>query len=89
VCVGGLGVAVADDGVTIGEWVGIDPGTEPGEYLGGTAASFDRARDDFGEAWPVFPANRTEADFEAWRRNRAWTAWKYAMRGAGCKMATA
>ena len=26
VCVGGLGVAVADDGVAIGEWVGIGIG---------------------------------------------------------------
>jgi hypothetical protein len=30
----------------------------------------------------------TEADFEAWRRSQAWTAWKYAMWDAGCRLPT-
>ena len=67
---------------------GFYPGSEPGEYLSGTAATFDQARADFGKAWPVFLAKRTEADFEAWRRKRAMTAWKYAMWDAGCRMPT-
>ena len=76
--------------VTVDQWawrLGFYPGTKPGEDLGGTAATFDQARDDFGKAWPGFLAKRTEADFQAWRRNRAWTAWKYAMRerAAGCR----
>jgi hypothetical protein len=29
-----------------------------------------------------------EADFETWRRDRASTAWKYAMWDAGCRLPT-
>ncbi len=36
----------------------------------------------------VLQRTRTEADFEAWRCQRAWTAWKYAMWDAGMKMPT-
>ena len=67
---------------------GFTPGSEPGDSKGGTAASFDQARDAFERAWAVFLAKRTEADFEAWRQDRAATAWKYAMWDAGCKLPT-
>jgi hypothetical protein len=30
-----------------------------------------------GRAWTVFLAKRTEADFEAWREEQAWTAENY------------
>ena len=53
---------------------GFYPGSEPGEYISGTAATFDQARAEFGEAWPVFLAKRTDADFTAFRRHRAKTA---------------
>jgi hypothetical protein len=36
-----------------------------------------KARTDFEAAWRVFLLNRTEADFQAWRRQRDWTAEKY------------
>ena len=39
-------------------------------------------------AWRVFLANRTEADFDEYRKHRAWTAWKYAMWDSGCKLPT-
>jgi hypothetical protein len=39
----------------------------------------DQARADFEAAWRVFLSNRTEADFQASRDARDWTAWKYAM----------
>jgi hypothetical protein len=77
--------------VAVDPWawsLGFYPGTRPGEHLGGTAATLDQARDDFGRAWPGFLAKRTEDNFQAWRRNRAWTAWKYAMRDAGCRLPT-
>jgi pullulanase/glycogen debranching enzyme len=35
------------------------------------------ARADFEAAWKVFLPNRTEADFQAWRDQEAWTAEKY------------
>lgn len=63
-------------------------GLATGECTGGTAPTFGQARADFEAAWPVFLANRTEADFDAWRHNRAWTAWKYAMWDARCRMPT-
>src|SRR5258705_1324411 len=77
--------------VDVDQWgwsCGFYPGSEPGEYLSGTAATFDQARAKFGEAWPIFLAKRTEADFIACRPQHAFTAWKYAMWGAGCRMPT-
>jgi hypothetical protein len=68
---------------------GFYPGTEPGEYLSGTAATFDQARAEFAKVWPVFLSKRTDADFTAFRRHRAMTAWKYAMRDAGLQVADA
>jgi hypothetical protein len=62
---------------------GFYPGSHPGECADGTAATFDQARADFEEAWAVFLANRTEADFQAWRDERDWTERKYAMWQAG------
>jgi hypothetical protein len=58
---------------------GFYPGSRPGEHQSGTAATFDQARADFEAAWCVFLSNRTEADFQAWRDARDWTARKYAM----------
>ena len=43
----------------------------------GTAATFDEARADFEKAWTLFLSKRTEADFQAWRDQQAWTAEKY------------
>jgi hypothetical protein len=60
------------------EWrCGFYPGSRPGECQNGTAASFDEARRDFEVAWRVFLSKRTEADFQAWREQEAWTAEKY------------
>jgi hypothetical protein len=39
-------------------------------------------------AWQVFLGNRTEADFEEYRRRRASDAWKRAMWDAGLKLPT-
>lgn len=62
------------------EWnCGFYPGCQPGEHQAGTAATFDQARAEFEDAWRVFLANRTEADFQAWRDERDWTDRKYAM----------
>jgi hypothetical protein len=62
------------------EWCcGFYPGSHPGECTNGSAATFDQARADFEAAWRVFLAKRTEADFQAWRDARDWTARKYAM----------
>jgi hypothetical protein len=65
---------------------GFYPGSHPRECTDGTAATFNQARADFEEAWAVFLANRTEADFQAWRNERDWTDRKYAMWQAGERM---
>ena len=59
------------------------PGSQPGEQAHGTADSFDSARADFEKAWQVFTSRRTEADYQAWRDQRDWTARKYAARDRG------
>src|SRR5882724_2854028 len=41
---------------------------------------------DFEAAWEVFLANRTQADFRAWRDQRDWTARKYEMWTTGEKL---
>jgi hypothetical protein len=58
---------------------GFYPGCEPGEHSYGSAETFNQARVEFERAWQVFLSNRTEADFQAWRDARDWTARKYAM----------
>lgn len=55
---------------------GFYPGTVPGEHRSGIAATFDAARAGFQAAWEALARTRTEADYEAWRRQRDWTAWK-------------
>ena len=69
------------------EWsCGFYPGSEPGEVSCDTAATFEEARADFERAWQVFLSNRTEADFQAWRDQRDWTARKYALWDAGKRL---
>jgi hypothetical protein len=61
------------------EWFcGFYPGSNPGEQRYGTSADFAAARAAFEAAWREYLPLRTEADFEAWRRDAAWHAAKYA-----------
>jgi hypothetical protein len=52
-------------------------GSRPCDDRHGTAASFEAARAAFEAAWRDYLPKRTEADFEAWRDQEAWTAQKY------------
>jgi hypothetical protein len=71
------------------EWrCGFYPGSRPGECSSGTAATFDVARADFGRASEAFLSKRTEADFQAWRHQRDWTAEKYQRFDGGERMPT-
>jgi hypothetical protein len=56
---------------------GFYPGSNPGEQTTGIASTFEQARVCFEAAWGVFLAKRTEADFQEWRDQQAWTAAKY------------
>jgi hypothetical protein len=69
------------------EWnCGFYPGSEPGEIQSDTAATFEEARAAFELAWRVFLSKRAEADFQAWRNQRDWTARKYALWDAGKRL---
>lgn len=55
---------------------GFYPGVDPGEHRSGVAETFETARADFQTAWIELALSLTEADYETWRRQRDWGAWK-------------
>jgi hypothetical protein len=62
------------------EWhCGFYPGSNPGDQRYGRAATFEAARAAFEAAWREYLPLRSEADFQAWRDQEAWTERKYAM----------
>jgi hypothetical protein len=56
---------------------GFYPGSNPGDDRHDTAVSFEAARTAFEAAWRDYLPKRSEADFEAWRDQEAWTREKY------------
>jgi hypothetical protein len=63
------------------EWgCGFPPASNRGIAAGGTAATFEQAREAFGAAWARLEARLALEDFDAYRRQGAWTTWKYARR---------
>ncbi|MGJ5036616.1 hypothetical protein ACQR13_21120 [Bradyrhizobium sp. HKCCYLRH3059] len=67
---------------------GFYPGSRPGEQTIGTSDNFAEARAAFEAAWTIFLTNRSADDFACWRRHHAFTAWKYTMWDAGCRLPT-
>jgi hypothetical protein len=67
---------------------GFYPGSDPGEFTNGPAATFDHARVAFEGAWRAFLTKRTPVDFQTWRDQRDWTERKYAMQERGERMPT-
>jgi hypothetical protein len=76
-------VGIPPSGRAWGRICGFYSGSEPGEFSGGTASTFDQARADFEVAWQRFSAKRTEAHYQAWCDQRDRTMRKYAMWKAG------
>jgi hypothetical protein len=77
--------------VDVDQWgwqCGFYPPSHRGQHLEDTAASFDQARADFEAAWKDYLPQCAPADFDDYRRQRAWTAWKYAMHDAGLPLPT-
>jgi hypothetical protein len=71
------------------EWrCGFYPGIEPGGHKSGTAIDFPAARVDFEVAWRAILPTLTTADFDKWRDQRDFTAWKYTMWDARMKLPT-
>jgi hypothetical protein len=52
------------------------------------AATFEQAQRNFETAWRALQPKLSEADLHAYRRQRAFVSWKYAMWEAGCKLPT-
>jgi hypothetical protein len=67
---------------------GFYPASHHGRLAEGTAEDFVKARSDFETAWREYLPQCTENDFEGYRRQRAWTAWKYAMFDTGLPLPT-
>jgi hypothetical protein len=67
---------------------GFYPGVEPKGHRDGTARSFMAARRGFLAAWRALLPTLTEAAFDVWRKQRAWTAWKYRMHDEHPKLPT-
>jgi hypothetical protein len=67
---------------------GFYPVTHRREHAEGTAASFNQARDAFEAAWKKYLPKCTSDDLEEYRRQRARTAWNYAMHDTGMRMPT-
>jgi hypothetical protein len=88
VCIGWIGkrAGVPSDGDQWGWRCGFSPGCEPGQQSAGSADSFELARADFEGAWSDLLPKLSGADFEAWRRQRDTTAWKYRMWDYGLKL---
>jgi hypothetical protein len=89
-----VGTIAARPGVPfdVDQWgwaCGFYPVSHRGVEVDGAAATFDEARAGFEEAWRAMQPQITEADYQEHRRQRAFTAWKYAMHDAGAKLPTA
>ena len=64
---------------------GFYPGNRPANAQPGWRRRSRRPA-AFERTWTVFLAKRTEADFQAWRDQRDWTARKYALWDAGQRL---
>jgi hypothetical protein len=62
---------------------GFYPASQSGLSRSGYASSFDQARADFRSSAERLRPACTETDFTEYRRQRAFTTWKYAMHDAG------
>jgi hypothetical protein len=58
------------------------------KYRDGSSPTLEEACADFDAAWRLYLSGCTAEDFAVWRRQRAFTAWKYAIWDAGCRMPT-
>lgn len=81
------------DGVPNGveQWgwrLGFYPGTPVGYDEGGTGATFEECRASFEKAWRRLKPRITDEDYERWRCERDYTAWKKRMRDKKLPMPT-
>jgi hypothetical protein len=70
------------DGDQWGWSCGFYPPSHHGRHVAGTAETFNQAPTEFEAAWKDYLPECTATDFEEYRRQEAWTAWKHAMHDA-------
>jgi hypothetical protein len=68
---------------SISRAVGLPNAAEAWKFSAGLYPGSRRSRAARPIAWRAFASTRTEADFEAWRERRDWTARKHAARDRG------
>jgi hypothetical protein len=59
--------------------LGFYPGTDVGIQWSGTGRTFEEVRKAFERAWYMIEPTLTEADYERWREQRDFAAWKHRM----------
>ncbi len=85
--VGTLSSGIAVTGNATWTWrCGFYPGCEPHQRTEGTQPTYDEAKTELERAWERLESQITADMADEWLKNQAWTAWKYAMWEAGCKM---
>jgi hypothetical protein len=59
--------------------LGFYPGTDVGQAASGVEATFEECRSAFERAWHELKPRIREVDYERWRHQRDFTAWKNRM----------
>jgi hypothetical protein len=72
------------------QWAcGFYPGcVKPSQQSAGNCDTFDAAKAAFQQAWERLQPQITSAMRDEWLEHQAFTAWKYEMHDAGCRMPT-
>jgi hypothetical protein len=85
--VGTISAGIGTNGDQIWRWsCGFYPGCDAGERSEGIQPTYDEAKTEFEKAWERLEPQITADMAEEWLKNQAWTAWKYEMWEAGCKI---
>ena len=75
------------EGRMIWQWsCGFYPGCATHQQSAGNQDSYDEAKAAFQAAWERLRPQITPEMRDEWRKQQAWTAWKYAMWDAKCRM---
>lgn len=88
--VGGLTKVNGTGGKDLWQWsCGFYPGCDKRtQQSGGNKDTFDEAKAAFQQAWDKLQPQITPEMRDEWLYQQAFTAWKYAMHEAGCRMPT-
>jgi len=87
--VGGICAVRGTGGQMIWQWsCGFYPGCDKSQQTAGNADTYHEAKAAFQAAWERLRPQITPAMRDEWRKQQAWTAWKYTMWDTKCRMPT-